>query len=208
MLLLRYIWAFPNTLIGLLFVPFVIMTRGHMQTVDGVVELHGRLIATILRRCVPIPGGAAAITFGHVVLGRDSAALASTRAHERIHVGQCEVWGPAFIPAYLLAGLWALITGAGAYHGNYFERQASCVRERREARAAAGPTSAGRNCVYGLLPCVKRVDRPRGPLRSGAVVYPASPVEPVAPGHDGQSRHQGPIVVPRRQRATQFLGLA
>jgi hypothetical protein len=34
------------------------------------------------------------------------------------------VWGPAFIPAYLLAGLWAFVNGAGAYEGNYFEREA------------------------------------------------------------------------------------
>ena len=30
----------------------------------------------------------------------------------------------AFIPAYLIAGLWALMIGAGPYRGNYFERQA------------------------------------------------------------------------------------
>jgi hypothetical protein len=36
------------------------------------------------------------------------------------------VWGPAFIPAYLLASLWALATGRNAYSGNYFERDAFC----------------------------------------------------------------------------------
>jgi hypothetical protein len=68
--------------------------------------------------------GASAITFGHVVLARDSWSLDATRAHERVHVRQCEIWGPAFIPAYLIAGLWALVNGTGAYTGNYFERQA------------------------------------------------------------------------------------
>lgn len=123
---IRYLWAFPNTLVGLLFTPLVLVTgaKGQIEVVDGVLELHGRLVAALLRRCVPIPGGAAAITFGHVVLGRDRMSLSATRAHERVHVRQCEVWGPAFLPAYLLAGLWALITGAGAYEGNYFERQA------------------------------------------------------------------------------------
>jgi hypothetical protein len=128
--LLRYIWALPNTLVGVLFVPLVILTRGRIEIVDGVLELHGHLIARMLTRCVPIPGGAAAMTFGHVVLGRDRAALAATRAHERVHTEQCEVWGPAFIPAYLLAALWGAIAGAGAYEGNYFERQAF----RRAAR--------------------------------------------------------------------------
>lgn len=69
------------------------------------------------------------MTLGHVVLGRDPRALAATRAHERAHVRQCEVWGPAFIPAYVLASVWALISGGGAYDGNYFERQArTCER--------------------------------------------------------------------------------
>lgn len=119
----RYIWAFPNTLLGLLFVPIAVTTRGRIRVVDGVVELHGRGVASILRR-VPITGGAAAMTFGHVVIGRDCPALAATRRHERVHVRQCEVWGPAFIPAYLIAAGWGALTGRGAYQGNYFERQA------------------------------------------------------------------------------------
>lgn len=124
-LLIRYVWALPNTLIGLLLVPAAMLPRGRMQVVDGVLEAHGPLISSILRHCVPIPSGASAITFGHVVLARDSWSLDATRAHERVHVRQCEIWGPAFIPAYLIAGLWALLTGTGAYTGNYFERQAN-----------------------------------------------------------------------------------
>ena len=130
--LLRYIWAFPNTVIGLLFVPLVVATNGRMEIVDGVVELRGRVIAEMLRRCVPIAGGAAAMTFGHIVLGRDRTALSATRAHERIHVRQCEVWGPAFIPAYLFAALWGAMRGTGAYEGNYFERQAFSQARRYE----------------------------------------------------------------------------
>lgn len=121
--LTRYLWALPNTLLGLLFVPVVIASKGRMEIVDGVLELRGRGVATILRR-VPIRGGADAMTFGHIVVGRDRAALASSRRHERVHVRQCEVWGPAFVPAYLLASAWGAITRRGAYHGNYFERQA------------------------------------------------------------------------------------
>jgi hypothetical protein len=92
--------------------------------VDGVLEAHSPLIAALLRRCLPLAGGASAITFGHVVLGRDSDSLMDTREHERVHVRQCEVWGPLFIPAYCVAGLWALLRGEGAYEGNYFERAA------------------------------------------------------------------------------------
>jgi hypothetical protein len=124
-LLVRYLWALPNTLIGLLFVPAAMLPRGRIQIIHGVLEAHAPLISAILCHCVPIPGGASAITFGHIVLGRDGRSLDATRAHERVHVRQCELWGPAFIPAYLIAGLWALLRGAGAYTGNYFEREAS-----------------------------------------------------------------------------------
>lgn len=123
-MLVRYVWASPNTLIGLLFVLTAMLPRGRIQVIDGVLEADGPLISAMLRHCVPIPGGASAITFGHVVVGRDRTSLDATRAHERVHVRQCEIWGPAFIPAYLIAGLWAFVSGAGAYRGNYFERQA------------------------------------------------------------------------------------
>jgi hypothetical protein len=120
----RYLWALPNTFVGLLFVPLTYVQGGHRRIVDGVLELDAPAIAWVLRRCVPIPGGAAAMTLGHVVIGRDGHALQLTRAHERVHVRQCEAWGPVFIPAYLLAGVWAMINGRAAYRDNYFERQA------------------------------------------------------------------------------------
>jgi hypothetical protein len=123
LIVIRYAWAFPNTLIGL-FILAASIRRARVQLVDGVIEAHGPAIAWLLRHAIPIAGGAAAITFGHVVLGCDAWSLMVTRAHERVHVRQCEVWGPAFIPAYLSAGLVALLSGSGAYHGNYFERQA------------------------------------------------------------------------------------
>jgi len=118
------IWASPNSLIGLVFLPIARFRDGGFEIVDGVLELHGPLIAWILRHCVPIRGGAAAVTLGHVVLGRDRHSLSVTRTHERVHVRQYERWGPAFIPAYLLAATWGLATRAGVYHGNVFERAA------------------------------------------------------------------------------------
>lgn len=124
MSLRRYIWTSPNSLIGLLFLPSVVFTDGGVQIVDGVLELHGSFISWVLRHCVLLPGGASAITFGHVVLGRDPEALSVTRVHERVHVRQYELWGPAFIPAYLVAAAWALVTRKSAYYGNFFEREA------------------------------------------------------------------------------------
>jgi hypothetical protein len=131
--LLRYLWALPYTLVGLLFVPFVILTGGRARVFRGVLELDGPLPAFWLRHIVLVRG-AAAITIGHVVLGRDDRALAQTRSHERVHVRQYERWGPAFVPAYLIAAMWAVLRGEGAYRGNYFEREA---RRRSQQRAAA-----------------------------------------------------------------------
>ena len=121
--MLGYLWALPNTAFGVALVPFV-LARGGMRLVDGVLEIHGPVIAWILRRCVPIHGGAAAITLGHIVAGCDEYTLQVTRAHERVHVRQCERWGPAFVPAYFLASLLAWLSGASAYEDNYFEREA------------------------------------------------------------------------------------
>jgi hypothetical protein len=120
---LRYVWAFPNTAIGLLLAAVVLLTRGRAQVVDGVLEVYSGAADRVLGS-LPIAGGAAAITFGHVVLARDRTLLRLTRRHERVHVHQYERWGPLFIPAYLLAGLWSLAAGTGAYEGNYFERDA------------------------------------------------------------------------------------
>lgn len=82
------------------------------------------MLKWILRYCVPIPGGAHAITFGHVVLARDAAALDSSRTHERVHVRQYERWGPLFIPAYLLISLFLLLSGRDSYRENFFEKEA------------------------------------------------------------------------------------
>jgi hypothetical protein len=71
-----------------------------------------------------LPGGTAAMTLGHVVIGRDRESLESTRAHERVHVRQCEVWGPLFVPAYLAASLTAIARGRSAYSDNRFEVEA------------------------------------------------------------------------------------
>src|SRR5215204_450998 len=126
---MRYVWALPNTIVGSALLPAALLRGGGIQVVAGVIEAHGPLLALLLRRCVPIDGGASAITFGHIVIGRDPFALGVTRAHERVHVRQCETWGPLFIPAYLVAGVWGWFTGAGAYDGNYFEREACRIAD-------------------------------------------------------------------------------
>ncbi|HET6250644.1 MAG TPA: hypothetical protein VFE47_23350 [Tepidisphaeraceae bacterium] len=120
---LVYLWAFPTTCAGLIFLPSALW-NGKAHIVDGVLELHGRTINWFLRKCTLLEGGASAMTLGHVVIGRDEQSLDLSRSHERVHVRQCERWGPLFIPAYLLASLMLWRRGGRAYLDNPFEREA------------------------------------------------------------------------------------
>jgi hypothetical protein len=120
---LRYLWAAPTTVIGLV-LAFISLRRGHVAVVDGVIEAHGPFLQRALASCTPLARGADAMTLGHVIIARDARALELTRDHERVHVRQYELWGPLFVPAYLLAGAWALLKGGHPYLDNRFEREA------------------------------------------------------------------------------------
>jgi hypothetical protein len=120
---LAYIWALPTTLVGLLFVPESFLSGG-VRLVDGVLEVHGRMTRFYLTHCTFLRGGAVAMTLGHVVIARDKSLLEKTRAHERVHVRQCERWGPLFIPAYLCMSAFVWLRGLRAYEDNPFEREA------------------------------------------------------------------------------------
>ena len=120
----RYLWALPTTSIGLLVILPAYLTGARVQCVNGVLEVHGGLIRWMLTQLVPLPGGASALTLGHVVLGRNPECLDLTRLHERVHVRQVERWGFLFIPAYLGCSVWLLIHGRDAYRENPFEREA------------------------------------------------------------------------------------
>jgi hypothetical protein len=109
--------------------PLVLLAGGSVRLVEGVIEIEGGLVTRMLRRGMPwlspsLGGGAAAMTLGHVVWGRDRDCLETSRAHERVHVRQYERWGPLFIPAYLLAGAVARLRGFDPYLDNPFEREA------------------------------------------------------------------------------------
>jgi hypothetical protein len=121
---LLYAWASPTTMLGLAFLPAALVSGGGVRLVDGVLEIHGGCAAFFLRRCTLLKGGASAMTLGHVVLGRDRECLEWSRVHERVHVKQCERWGPLFVVAYLVGSLVALARGGRAYRDNPFEREA------------------------------------------------------------------------------------
>jgi hypothetical protein len=117
---LKYIWALPTTCVG---VPFIFLGT-HRNWVEGVLEVHGGWVTKFLRHCTLLQGGAAAMTLGHIVIGVDENALQSTRTHERVHVQQCERWGPFFIPAYLACSGYVMLRGRDGYWDNPFEIEA------------------------------------------------------------------------------------
>lgn len=123
---LIYLWVFPTTLVGVPLLLGSLFSGGRARCINGVLEVHGGLAEFYLRRIVGLvlQGGASAMTLGHIVIGLNPEALETTRSHERVHVRQCECWGPFFIPAYLLASAFQWARGRRAYRDNPFERQA------------------------------------------------------------------------------------
>src|SRR5947209_496758 len=118
MRVLKYLWALPTTAVGLCLGAPALVSGGTMRWVDGVLEIHGGFVTHLLSDLSLLDGGAEAMTLGHVVLGRDRHSLEWTRAHERVHVRQCERWGPLFLPAYGLASLVLLMRGKDPYYDN------------------------------------------------------------------------------------------
>lgn len=113
------------TLLGALLLPFAWLSGARIAMVDGVLEIHGGWITGLLRRWPPFgAGGAAAMALGHIVLAMSARDMEECRAHERVHVRQCERWGIFFLPAYLGASLWAWLRGKDPYRDNPFEREA------------------------------------------------------------------------------------
>ena len=117
----RLLWASPNTLIGLALGLLLLLVGARFRRVDGVLEIAA------LRRRPRRRWPFTAITFGHVILGTHAQELERLRAHELVHVRQCERWGPLFLPAYLLAGAWQWVRGRDAYWDNPFEVEARRV---------------------------------------------------------------------------------
>jgi Domain of unknown function (DUF4157) len=115
---LGYLWAAPNTLVGLLAAATV---RARPVRWRGVLLLEGARggIAWYLAR-----RKFAAITLGHVIITNKPVGD-RLLAHELAHVAQHERWGIGFYPAYLLTSL-------RGYERNPFEQAA-----RRLARSIA-----------------------------------------------------------------------
>lgn len=119
--IVRYAWAAPCTAVGLVPAILALLAGGSARVQSGVIEVA--LSAT--ERASRIPFGA--ITFGHVILGRNARMLAELRSHERVHVRQYERWGLFFFLAYPASSLYQLLRGRNPYWFNHFEVQ---CRER------------------------------------------------------------------------------
>ncbi len=126
----KYLWAFPVTALGLLVILPTLATGARIRVHKGVIEVYGGCIGFMLRRLIPLPGGASGLTLGHVVLGRTLETLDRIRGHELVHVRQVEKWGLLFLPAYLLSSVWARLRGRHYYYDNRFEREAFALDEK------------------------------------------------------------------------------
>jgi hypothetical protein len=121
-----YLWAGPNSLLGL---AGALTTGRRPVRWRGVllVEDAGGALARFLRW-----RGFTAITLGHVIVA--NARLGDeVLAHELAHVAQHERWGPLYYPAYLAASVLG-------YQRNPFERAAT-----RLAAAALASLTAQRD---------------------------------------------------------------
>jgi hypothetical protein len=121
-LFLRYCWAFPVSCIGILLLPFVILSGGAVAIAGGVIEAEGGILCFLLSRRKRF--AIDAITIGHVIFGKNRESLLRCRYHERVHVRQYERWGPLFPALYLLASAVALVRGLDPYRDNRFEQEA------------------------------------------------------------------------------------
>ena len=120
--LIRYGWAFPVTLFGLVAIALTAVTGGRVRIISGAVEGWGGFSAWLLN--VLIRRKVSAMTIGHVILGLDQDYLRRAREHEHVHIQQYEKWGLFFIPLYLSSSLVAWMQGKHYYRDNVFEREA------------------------------------------------------------------------------------
>lgn len=125
-----YLWASPWTLAALCVVAVARLLGCTVIGHRGTIGCYGPAMQKLLR-CAPIAGGAAAITFGHVILATDRQTFDRTFEHELVHVRQYERWGLFFVPAYVLASLWLMLRRKDYYRENPFEKPAFALDAQR-----------------------------------------------------------------------------
>jgi hypothetical protein len=132
---IRYLWASPATLVGLLLALVALALGATARVRRGAIEVAGGRVESFAAR-MPRPMRFAAITFGHVIVGATHDVLHLCRDHEHVHVRQYERWGALLLFLYPLASLYALIRGRDPYRDNRFEREAFAKASRRHRSAS------------------------------------------------------------------------
>jgi hypothetical protein len=125
---LAYAWAAPCTVLGLVLALPMVVTGARVQQHHGVLEVAWR--HSPMRARWPF----VAITFGHVVLGRDPLELDRLRTHEHAHVQQYERWGALLLLLYPASSLWQWLRGRRPYVDNVFEVDARAQEARQRTR--------------------------------------------------------------------------
>jgi hypothetical protein len=137
MLWIRWLWALPVSLPGLLIWCWVRVIHGqrdaqmsvyqHGQACVPVWMAHGGSVAWWLKRYPFVRVDALCI--GCVVLACDELTLQRCWAHEMVHVKQAMRWGLLFPLLYLGSSAWAVLHGRDAYRDNVFEQQAFAAEQ-------------------------------------------------------------------------------
>jgi hypothetical protein len=119
----KILWAGPWSLWGLGIGGVGLLSGGGVQWSGRVLEFWGGLLPVFLKY-FPFVAGSPVATFGHVVVGRTQRHLDACRPHQLVHVKQYELWGPLFVPCYLIC--WGVLwcCGKRPYYDNPFEREA------------------------------------------------------------------------------------
>lgn len=123
---IKYLWALPITLFGLLVLLIVLPSRPHIAWLRigqtrALCAWGGWLSFWLSKHPLgPMRG----VTLGHVVISCDARQLCLCGAHEFEHVRQTEQWGIILPFAYVLNGLWQWVRGKQFYRNNYFEERA------------------------------------------------------------------------------------
>jgi hypothetical protein len=138
--ILGKLWASPNTALGLAFGGVAVMLGARARVGRNAVEFldhpfvafAGKSAVTLGNTIHYAPGRDAA----HVVARYDRAGQVGLGDHEEAHTRQYELWGPFFLPAYVVAE-W-LPRWDGRPRANPFEHAA-------DDRAARAPASEVRS---------------------------------------------------------------
>ena len=131
---LRYLWAFPATLVGVLIAAVAFAGGASARACNGTLEVAGGRLGRWIGS-LPPRWRFGAITFGHVIFAVEAGVLERCRSHERVHVRQYERWGILFFPLYLGSSLHALATGRDPYRDNRFEREAFATNDAKADRS-------------------------------------------------------------------------